>query len=643
VAEDSEDEPQGAAPDALGQTGAAAIEVALGRRGRGARPDPRLDAFLDEQTRFLKLQSEHLHEQRGLQLAHLKVRRWKDRLSLTLQTLGVALGAVVVVAVAAMAWRAHEDHGVVIDAFSVPPELARNGLTGEVAAARFLDKLQAMQTATAASDRPAQTFANNWGSEIKVEIPDTGLTFGEFEKLLRDRLGHVTRASGEVLKTATGVELTVRLGDAPPQTFAGPDAVFDSLAQKSAEAVYRAAQPYRYVEYLDQHGRAEEAFEVVADLAVSGPPEERGWAYAKWAFMDINDHGDAASARLHGAKGLGFGAGSDLSDRISMVSIAVWTGEDEPSLNISELLEAAARKRLPGTSRFFYEDNKLLAAAWLEFILPDFKASAADWMRIPSEDPRSSYVVVAPAMAATAYALDHDPAAARQAMTSLQGREETTYMWDIARGAFPALPGYWIAAETGAWPAALADARTVDVWLEANKVQRPLYGLMQKTWIWPLEALALAKSGDMAGAEALIGRTPPDCGLCLRVRGQIAAQARDWPGAGRWFAEAVRQAPSVPNAYADWGAMLLAKGDADAAIAKLQIAHAKGPRFADPLEAWGEALMRKGDYAGAAAKFREAAAYAPHWRRNQAMLSQASAKAGRGVTANVASPGSADH
>ena len=58
------------------------------------------------------------------------------------------------------------------------------------------------------------------------------------------------------------------------------------------------------------------------------------------------------------------------------------------------------------------------------------------------------------------------------------------------------------------------------------------------------------------------------------------------PAAGRWFAEAVRQAPSSPFAYTEWGQTLLGKGVVDGAIAKLTLAHAKGPRFADPLELW---------------------------------------------------------
>jgi predicted Zn-dependent protease len=146
----------------------------------------------------------------------------------------------------------------------------------------------------------------------------------------------------------------------------------------------------------------------------------------------------------------------------------------------------------------------------------------------------------------------------------------------------------------------------------------------------PMLAEAEARAGDVAGARTLIESAPADCYDCARVRGVVAALSQDHADADRWFAAAARQAPSLPFAYVDWGAALLARGDLRAAIAKLELAHGKGPHFADPLELWGEALMRQGDYAGAAAKFAEAVRYAPHWDRNNQLLRQAQAKAGHG-------------
>ena len=612
----------------------AAGALAIGRRR--ARPsgaaDPKMDAFLDEQTELARLQKEHLHEQRELVLSRLRWGRFGDRLKALLQLMTVLVGLSIMALIATMAWQAHEASGLVIDAFSVPPDLSRDGLTGQVAAGRFLDKLQALQAASANSDRPAETLQDDWGSEIKVEIPETGLTFGEFDKLLREKLGHVSHVSGEVLKTPTGIALTARIGDAPPQSFTGAESDFDTLAQKAAEAVFGASQPYTYADYLDQHGRIDEAFAVIKDLAENGPPSERGWAYAKWALMDINDHGDAAAAADHSGRGLGFGAGSDMIDRISQVAVAVWSSHDETNLTVSRRLFADSQHRLPDTSTVFYEETKLLAKAWLQFSEPDFKGSAETWRQTTQLSGPTNFTSkpLGHAMAATALALNHDPAGAAAELRLIQAPDQAAYMWSIAKGAFPALPDYWIAAETGNWPAALADARRVDAWLGANKAQRPIYGLMQTAWIWPLEALAQAKASDLKGAQTLIEATPPDCYLCLRVRARIAASAQDWPTAERWFTEAARQAPSLPFAYSEWGQMRLARGDADGAIAKLALAQEKAPRFADPLELWGEALMKKGDFQGAAGKFREADKLAPHWARIHQLWAQVLARQGHG-------------
>ena len=229
----------------------AAVSIALDQRSSPgtAAVDAEAAAFLRDQRHLINLQAEHLHEQRELQLTHLRVRRWKDRLSLWLQGLAVLAGVVIAVGFVEMAWRAHEDHGLLIDAFSVPPELSADGLSGSVVAQRFLDKFNALQTETE-SDRPAATFQNNWGDDIKVEIPETGLRLGEVEKLLRNRLGNVSHVTGDVYKTSTGIAVTARLGDTPPRTFAGSPADLDLLLQQAAESVYRFSQPYRFSVYL---------------------------------------------------------------------------------------------------------------------------------------------------------------------------------------------------------------------------------------------------------------------------------------------------------------------------------------------------------------------------------------------------------
>src|SRR5215472_14855665 len=79
----------------------------------------------------------------------------------------------------------------------------------------------------------------------------------------------------------------------------------------------------------------------------------------------------------------------------------------------------------------------------------------------------------------------------------------------------------------------------------------------------------------------------------------------------------------------EWGRLLLARGQPDAAIEKFKLANQKGPHFADPLEGWGEALMAKNQSHLALAKFAEADKYAPNWGRLHLKWGEALVYAGR--------------
>ncbi len=624
-----ENEPEGeGTPEVLEPSTPAAVSIALSRR-RSRRVDEEAAGFLHDQRRLVNLQAEHLHEQRELQLAHLRVRRWKDRMSLSLQALAVVAGLVLAVAIAEMAWRAYDDHGLLIEAFSVPPELEADGLSGSVVAQRFLDKLTALQAATE-SDRPAATFQNNWGTDIKVEIPETGLKLGEVEKLFRDRLGSVSHVSGDVYKTSGGVAVTARLGGTPARTFEGPRADLDLLLQQAAESIYRFNQPYRFSDYLEQHGRVDEAIAVISDLATNGPPGERGWAYAEWGLFDLNDHGDPKTALAHAKQGLGFSEGATVKADISLINAEIWSGHDEQALKYSEDMDPRAHRWSSETTRTYFEQNSLISSAWLASLKGDLRKSCSQWQRVANTPEFEGLARLSHALAATMFALNHDLEAAQKALDPLGPTDDTSFLQADAISAFSGLPGYWMAAERGNWRVAQDDAHAADEWLESNKAKLPVMGLMQSVWIRPLEALAMAKQGDIVGAETLIGPTPADCDLCLRVRGQIATEKRDWPAAERWFGEAARQASSTPFAFTDWGRERLGHGDLDGAIAVLQRALDAGPHFAEPPELMGEALMRKGDYKGAITKFRQADKAAPRWGRNHLLLAESLLRVGSG-------------
>ena len=169
-----------------------ALDRARARRGK-ASGDAVADRFLAAQEALIADQRHHLREQART----LGLDRWSKRLRLGLQGLTILVGLLALTAVGVLAWKAHEANGVVIEAFSVPPDLTQRGLTGQVLASQVEDRLNALQAATF-SDRPAASYSNNWGHDIKVEIPETGVSVGELQRVLVAWLGHESRVSGEV-------------------------------------------------------------------------------------------------------------------------------------------------------------------------------------------------------------------------------------------------------------------------------------------------------------------------------------------------------------------------------------------------------------------------------------------------------------
>ena len=79
------------------------------------------------------------------------------------------------------------------------------------------------------SSRPPQSYENNWGDNLKVEIPETGISIGELQQFLKDWLGHDTHITGEVWRTQSGIAVTAREGTEAGATFTGPESDLDGL------------------------------------------------------------------------------------------------------------------------------------------------------------------------------------------------------------------------------------------------------------------------------------------------------------------------------------------------------------------------------------------------------------------------------
>ena len=186
----------------------AAAAIALGHPGT---LDPRAAAYLEEQTRLSKhqsklseLQSQNLIDQNAFELSHLRFRRFSDYARFGLELAGFLVVLLVVCGLGSMVWNAIRDRGLVVDAFSVPPDLAQTGMTGSIVANRLIDKLGQLQAASFAVVQGGETYRRDASGGARVEIPDTGISLDELQRYLRDWLGHETHATGEVVRTAKG-------------------------------------------------------------------------------------------------------------------------------------------------------------------------------------------------------------------------------------------------------------------------------------------------------------------------------------------------------------------------------------------------------------------------------------------------------
>ena len=449
-----------------------------------------------------------------------------------------------------------------------------------------------------------------------MEIPETGVSLGELNRYLRQWLGHETRITGDVVRTASGLSVSARAGAAPGKTVEGAEADIDTLIAQSAEALYASTQSYRYAVYLDGHGKPDEALAAYIKLARSGSTEDRRWAYTGWSalLMQRGDNKGAVAVLREGQR-----QGLFLHD----------TGGDWNLTNAEGLLghiQIELTDRRAGLARdqssrlrtiFDGPQARRAQAGVIAGLLGDAQSAAAGVGAVGdvgfegagSRDSIIAYV-------AQDQIKDHDVSGGRRALDTItfpQGQSRRGFDMTAAK-----------ALDDWAGLVALAEQEQA-----SDQAAGPVQKDHLERSVWPDLAVGYARLGRQAEAEALVASTPLDCDPCVEARALTAAAKRDWAGADRWFAAADRQAPEIPFWDADWGQTLLARGDIDGAIGKLSRAHAKGPHYADPLELWGEALMRKGDYAGAVAKFKQADKDAPRWGRNHLRWGEALARLGR--------------
>ncbi len=148
--------------------------------------------------------------------------------------------------------------------------------------------LTRLQAATRASATQRQ-LTNAWTSDIKVEVPETGISIGDLDRMLKARFGHDIHIDGDLVQTVDGgLALTIRGGGFLPKTFTGAMSDLDKLTTQAAEYVYGRSQPGLYATYLIDAGRNAEA--VAFSKAAFGmlARADKPYVLNAWANADQN-------------------------------------------------------------------------------------------------------------------------------------------------------------------------------------------------------------------------------------------------------------------------------------------------------------------------------------------------------------------
>jgi tetratricopeptide (TPR) repeat protein len=484
---------------------------------------------------------------------------------------------------------------VVIEPFHAPPGLAAHGIDGTVIASGLLDQLSRLQDATRSSFT-ARGLSGAWTGNIKLEVPETGVSIGEISRLLKERFGHDVHIDGDLVETpAAGLALTVRGNGVPPKTFSRSAMELEKLTVEAAEYVYSHSQPARWATYLVQVNRYEEAIAFCRTAVASTELAERPRLLSVWGLATIASGGSTreALALQRAAVKLQpdlWPAHANVQNDLMML------GDEEGAWQAGEDMRKVAGGRPGRAPEDDYINWDYLTwnlQPWLDGLVADAQANGG---------AGTGANAAGPAIADIQSRLHNAEAADLALKTTKEDPHDPTISATahFVRGRLAAEAGDVASAaiEMAAYGAAYADP--------AVSSNNPGYNC----WIAPAEETA----GHSDKADAVL-KTAGAFVDCYRFRADILGGRGDWPGAQKAYADAVALAPDLPAAYYSWGVALAKHGDLDGATAKLKDSNQRGPHWADPLKAWGDVLVKQGKIKDALAKYDEALKYAPNWKQ----------------------------
>ncbi len=565
-----------------------------------AMEDQRFDPAPDSSARVL------LAKQAQLVDADIRYRDFQaqsERVTVWLKRLTILVGVCFAVGVSSMVWSAVRARSVVVEAFDAPPKLAERGLSGNVIAAGLQDALATIQGAVRTTAQ-RRSIDNAWTGNIAVQVPQTGVSIGEIDRLLRLKLGKETYIGGSVVQNVDGsLSLTVRGTGIPPKTFAGPEDGMTGILASAAEYVYGYSESRLFAIYLFQKRRFVEGESFVTAAFAREDARTRPELLVYWGLMLSQQQ------KLRPAiNKLELGLEQDPTlwrGWNSLVGVTTRADGDEAAWAVGQrLIRAAARAP---------EDNRPTALGWY-----NFQSLAQDWtgqIENLELDARKtggggSFGVLSASLLANAEMGRHGWRDAARYLDMADIHDETILpqrlllygMRFVERGeparAVPILERFYTI-----WQGSPAFRFQFD------------YGPC-------FLALAYGLNGQIDKSAPLWSVLKPHS-TCEAFRADVLEANGDRAGADAVYRSAAAKWQSLPIIYQHWGQTMMKRGDLSRAAVLFARAQRQAPRWADPLKGAGDVLARRGDWQAAFDSYLAARRFAPHWDALDAAIGEA--------------------
>jgi tetratricopeptide (TPR) repeat protein len=571
-----------------------ALDIALDR----ADDDDAARALLAKHTELLNAQIASERLDHGAKRMMMAV-----RLFIALAALGLAGG------LTWMILSAQADHGLVVEAFATPPDLATRGLTGEVLAGNLADRLGDIDR-SARSFRAPETMSVNWGDDIKIEIPSTGVSIGELDRFLRRRLGHQTVIGGSVFRSPQGLRMTVRTGALGTVEQTGQDAQIEAMVQKAAEGVFEKTQPYRFSKYLEFSGRLDEAMAVARRDAESDDPKERAWAWAQISNL-FDRVGNEVAGAAAGKRAIANDPHNALAYLNTANAFARLSHDAEAAAYLKPAAEIGSTEA--GGLSEVGRNTSLGNLSALPATVGDFQGALEVLDRLNG-----------PGYAGTRELNDATRATLLTALHDIHGSHaashpppDTYFITHYGANGGISTPQYVEAVQMEDWPRALRQTQAMIAALAPQPEGKAITQIALQRQVLPLHVQALAANGRIKEAQALAAALPLDCANCATAKMTVAGLARDYPAAFHWLVETKRWGAVSPFPETTLGQILLKQGKFDTALQLADRALQSGPKFPDAFKLKGDALRKLNRVDEAVGWYSKAAQAAPRWGRLQ--------------------------